>query len=74
MEQLSPGTVINVGGYQTQIINLSHAPHHVVIARRDHPVHPYATWLQDPVQGSLYSGNYWESLDQAEADFIKRSL
>jgi hypothetical protein len=40
-----------------------------VLALREHPVHPFAVWHWDPVNGALYTGKYFERLDPAESYF-----
>lgn len=43
-----------------------------ILAGRDHPVHPFATWKWDPHNGALYAGRYFERLADAEVDYDQR--
>jgi len=43
-----------------------------VLAGRDHPVHPFATWKLDTVNGALFGGRYFVKLAEAELDFSQR--
>jgi hypothetical protein len=44
----------------------------VMLGLWDNPATPFATWLYNPVQGTLYSGHYFTIRDAAEAEFETR--
>jgi hypothetical protein len=45
----------------------------IVLARRDHELHPYVTWAYNPGDSeSTTWGHYYESYKEAWADFVAR--
>lgn len=64
--------VVDVGGVSTQILAMKDTGVIIVLGHRVHPVHPFATWILDEVNGAYYSGHYWDTRDKAEDDFANR--
>jgi hypothetical protein len=42
----------------------------IILATREHPLHPFATWKWD--EGGLYAGNYFKTLTEAELNLEER--
>lgn len=67
------GDTLLVGGVTTKLLAMKDTGAIIVLAHREHRLHPFATWQLDPVNGALYSGRYWDTRDRAEADYADRA-
>jgi hypothetical protein len=64
--------MVDVGGVPTHILAMKDVGAVIVMGQREHPVHPFATWVMDAANGSFYSGRYRETRERAEQDFYNR--
>jgi hypothetical protein len=71
LNQISLGNVLPNGA--TVVAFYEGAGGGIVLARRDHELHPYVTWAYDPGNDeSTTWGHYYEHYTEAWEDFVAR--